>query len=101
MFVCLIQIFEMFVGVTDGVDKPSLLPSPLILARLFMETRVQKFSIFFLLTPKNIDFFSTSNSDSPRNSLQNELSLTSVHEFLRKIERNYVFGGNSGSFSGS
>ena len=68
----------------------------LILARLFMETRVQKFSIFVFSTPKNIDFFSTSNSDSPRNLLQNELSLTSVREFLRKIERNYVFAGNFG-----
>ena len=42
------------------------------------------------MTPK-IDFFSTSNSDSPRNLLHSEFGLASVRDFLRKIKPNYVF----------
>ena len=48
-------------------------------------------TLILRIFPPKIDFFSTSNSDSPRNSLHKKLSLASVRDFLRKIEPNYVF----------
>ena len=48
-------------------------------------------SISFLFLPQKIDFVSSSNSNSPRNSLHKKLSLASVRDFLRKIEPNYIF----------
>ena len=46
--------------------------------------------IFSTLFPQT-SIFSTSNSDSPCNLLQNEMSIASVRNFLRKIKRNYAF----------
>ena len=67
------------VGITPGFSKD-----------LNAQGTFAQVQIFAYVSPQ-IDFLSTSNSDSPRNSLHNELSLASVRDFLHKIKPNYIF----------